>query len=97
LIERAQIAKQEGATHVIQNERGIMEAGPSVSFYRQTGDKIETAVMEFVGGKQVYFWMVDPQKWSEKGPSKPYWVPVAGNMIPGNAKSIDEIISTGTL
>ena len=97
LLERVQTAKQEGATHIIQNERIVIEAGPSVTFYRQNEDRVESATMEFVGGKQVYFWLVDPKKWAENGPSKPYWVPIAGNMIPSNAKSIDEVITTGIL
>ena len=97
LIERAQAAKQEGATHVIQNERRVGEAGPSVTFYRQIEGKVEEAWLEFVGGKKVYLWGTDPKKWAEKGPTKPYWIPVTGNLVPSNAKSIDEVIATGIL
>jgi hypothetical protein len=35
---------------------------------------------------------VDPEKWREKGPSKPFWIPLAENVIPRDAKSIDDVI-----
>jgi hypothetical protein len=97
LIEGAQTAKQEGATHVIQNERRVGEAGPSVTFYRQNEGKVESAWLEFVGGKKAYLWATDPKKWAEKGLTKPFWVPVKENIIPSNAKPIDEVIARGSL
>jgi len=97
LIKMAEVAKREGASHVLQEEKIVMQAGPSVTFYRQNGDKVETAVMEYIGGKKVYFWGVDPKKWAEKETNLPYWMSAPANEIPSNAKPIDEVIATGIL
>lgn len=95
LIEMAKIAKQDGASHVRQEERIVMQAGSSIAFYRRNGDIIEAATLEYIGGKKVYFWGVDPKKWAEKETGLPYWMSVPENKIPSNAKPIEEVIATG--
>jgi len=93
LADMLKIAKQEGASYVVQKERIVGQAGPSVTFYRHNGDKVEAAVLEYIGGKKVYFWGVDPKKWAEKETGLPYWMPVPENKIPSNAKPIEEVIA----
>jgi hypothetical protein len=97
LIKMAEVAKQEGASHVLREERIVMQAGPSVTFYRHNEGKVETATMEYIGGKKVYFWGVDPKKWAEKETGLPYWMSASENKIPSNAKPIEEVITTGIL